>query len=405
MDKDRVLDEIFENDLFGLLETKPKNYSTRTPDERLKSSFEEINQFYKIHGREPLPNTSDISEYQFYYRLKGFREDPDKADMLRGLDEFELLQEPEGLVAEPKETFFKPKKIESIDDIFSGDQLGLLDDDLGLFDFKHTPKETTMPEYVASRKKCSDFEFFEPLLKACQIDLRQGKRKIKPFKNEQQIDKGYFFVLNGILLYVSYVEERKVDKSGKTNARLRCIFENGTESDMLLRSLAAELYKNGQRVTENTDRVNEKLQKDLGMITDEDQEAGYIYVLTSKSTKPQIASIDNLYKIGYSQIEVEKRIKNAEKEPTYLMAPVRYVAGWKCYNMNPQKFEQLIHTFFGSYCLNIDVFDEKGKRYTPREWFIAPLEVIEQAIELIINGKIVNYRYDGESEMIIGRRI
>ena len=56
-----------------------------------------------------------------------------------------------------------------------------------------------------------------------------------------------------------------------------------------------------------------------------------------------------------------------------------------------------------SSCLNIDIFDEKGKWNTPREWFIAPYEVIEQAIELIISGEVVKYRYDPEEERIVGR--
>ncbi|MBA4299874.1 MAG: hypothetical protein C0433_07175 [Cyclobacterium sp.] len=410
MDKDRVLDEIFENDQFGLLATKPKSYSTRTPDERMKSSFDEINQFYKIHGREPLPNTSDISEYQLYSRLKGFRDDSEKADMLRGLDEFELLQEPDGLVAEPKEAYFKPKKIESIDDIFSGDQLGLLGDDMGLFDFKHTPKDydRAQTDFVAQRRPCKNFVQYEAMFKSVQQELSLGKRKLIPFKQDN-LRAGDFYVNNGILLYLENVnldegvQEFNSGPRHRKDGRTRTLFENGTESNMLYRSLYKVLLMNGKAVTQNFEKVNEGFAETFGQISEEDEEAGYIYVLKSLTQDEQIKSIRNLYKIGYSKIDIEDRIKNAEREPTYLMAKVEYVAGWKCYNMNPQKFEQLIHTFFGSSCLNVDVFDERGQRYTPREWFIAPLAVIEQAIELIINGKIVNYRYDGESEMIVGR--
>jgi hypothetical protein len=410
MDKDRVLEEIFGNDPFGLLVTKPKPYSTRTPDERMKSSFDEINQFFKTHGREPLPNTSEISEYQLYFRLKGFREDPEKADMLRGLDEFELLHEPDGIVAEPKEAYFRPKKIESIDDIFSGDQLGLLDDDLGLFDFKHTPKDfdRAQTDFVAQRRPCKNFDQYEVMFKSVQQDLSQGKRKLIPFKQDN-LRAGDFYVNNGVLLYLENVnldegvQEFNSGPRHRKDGRTRTIFENGTESNMLYRSLYKVLLMNGKAVTQNFELVNEGFAETFGQISEEDEEAGYIYVLKTLSQDEQIKSIRNLYKIGYSKVDIEGRIKNAEREPTYLMAKVEYVAGWKCYNMNPQKFEQLIHNFFGSSCLNVDVFDERGQRYTPREWFIAPLAVIEQAIELIINGKIVNYRYDGESEMIVGK--
>jgi len=86
-----------------------------------------------------------------------------------------------------------------------------------------------------------------------------------------------------------------------------------------------------------------------------------------------------------------------------LYAPVEFIAGWQCYNMNPQKFEQLLHNFFGSACLNIDVFDENGRRYTPREWFIAPLDVIRQAVELLTSGNIVDYKYDTINEVIVSK--
>lgn len=244
------LDEIFKDEEFHLIEEKKRISTITTPDNRLLASFYQINDFFARNGRTPEANISNVSEYQLYSRLKSIREDPDKIEMLRPEDIYSLLKDDEALmVEEPSEQYKRiPKKeIKSIQDILD-DDLDILGDDEGLFEFKHTPKVTTMPDYIGSRKQCEDFENFEPLLKACQADLKQGKRKIKDFKNEQQIGVGYFFVLNGILLYVAEVEERKLDKSGKMNARLRCIFENGTESDMLLRSLSAELYKNGKRI-------------------------------------------------------------------------------------------------------------------------------------------------------------
>ena len=98
---------------------------------------------------------------------------------------------------------------------------------------------------------------------------------------------------------------------------------------------------------------------------------------------------------------MEERVKNAVLEPTYLMATVEIVMAFRCFNMNPQKLEQLLHTFFGSACLNVDVFDNEGRRHSPREWFIAPLDIINLAIDFMINGDIVNYKYDAEKEEII----
>ncbi len=270
------LEEIFSDEEFHLIEEKRRVITSSTPDDRLLASFHQINDFHAKYGKAPEANIANVSEYQLYSRLKSIREDPKKVEMLQAEDIYGLLHHGSMSVVEEPSSLYprKPKnEIKSIADILD-DDLGILGDDEGLFEFKHTPKVTTMPEYVGSRKPCKDFEKFEHLLKACHADLMEGKRRIKDFKNEQQIKTGYFFVLNGILLYVADVEERKVDKSGKTNARLRCVFENGTESDMLLRSLSAELYKNGRRITENHDKINDELQKSLGAITDEDEEAG-----------------------------------------------------------------------------------------------------------------------------------
>ncbi len=385
MDKNKILDEIFANDPFGLLNVKPASTPVRNEDERLVASFQEINEFYEKHNREPQPGGSP-QEYMLYSRLKGLRENESKSILLDPEDKYGLLK-------------VEKKEINSFDDILEDDSLGILDsDEEGIFDLKHVPKETTRPDYVARRKPCKDFQDFEHYFKQCQADLTKGKRRLYPFKNEQQIEKGYFFVLKGVLLYVEEVGERKPDEHGKVNARLRCIFENGTESDMLLRSLAAELYKDGRRVTEHEDKFLDPLKG----ISEDDKEAGFIYVLKSKSKDGKILAIDNLYKIGYSKIAVEERIKNAESDPTYLMASVSIVTVFQCYNMNPQKLEQLLHNFFGNSCLNIDVFDKKGNRHTPREWFIAPLPVIEDAINFIVSGEIIDYRYDPVRQEIVG---
>jgi hypothetical protein len=386
MDKNGALKEIFDSDPLGLLDVKPKRSSAPSSEERLIASFQEINDFFEAHKREPQPNTGDISEHMLYCRLKGFRADEEKMIACQPFDKYGLLQD-------------EKVEINSIDDIFKNDSLNLLGGDSeGLFDFNNVPKETNMPDYVASREKCTDFEHFEPLFIKCQSELTNKKRRLYPFKNEQDIKKGHFFVLKGVLLFVAHVG-RKFSENGKINARLRCIFENGTESDMLLRSLSAELYKNGRRVSEN----EEGLFGTSNAITEEDKESGFIYVLKSLSRNPQIQNISNLYKIGYSNIPVEERIRNAEQEPTYLMAPVKIVSVFKCYNLNSQKLELLTHSFFRDVCLNFDIFDKNNMRHTPREWFIVPLDVIETAIELIVSEEILNYRYDTEREMIVAK--
>jgi hypothetical protein len=162
----------------------------------------------------------------------------------------------------------------------------------------------------------------------------------------------------------------------------------------MFQSLYKALQLNGRSVSRKAEEVNEEILENLSAISEEDEAAGYIYVLSSLSQNDEIKKIKNLYKIGFSKNDVAERIKNAEKESTYLCAPVKIQGAWKCINMNPQMLEKLLHNFFGNSCLNIDIIDNNGFRQSPREWFIAPLDVIEKAIEMIINGGITNYVYN-----------
>lgn len=396
-DKDKILDEIFSNDPLGLLNVKQKASSGRSAGERLTSSFEEINQFYKATGKAPEPNVSDIAEFQLYARLKSLREDKIKKIALKPIDTNGLLN-------------FEKQLINSIDDIFNDDLLGLFDDGeaQSLFEFKHTPREIARAEadFVARRKPCKKFKEYEALFESVQKDLASGERKLFEFK-ERNLLAGNFYVHNGVLMYlnkVNFTDDHYNFPSGKRvqkNGRTHCIFENGTESNMLYRSAIRALYESGKIVTENINKTIEIFNENFNGVTSEDKEAGFIYVLSSKSKELKIAEINNLFKIGYSTTAVIKRIKNAQKEPTYLMAPVHLEAEYKTYNMNTQKFEQLLHNFFGSVCLNIDIYDENGRRHMPQEWFTVPLAVIDQAIELIISEKIIEYRYDTELEKIV----
>jgi len=398
-DKDKILDEIFSNDPLDLLELKLKSSNVRTAEERLSASFEEINSFYEKNNRAPEPNTENISEYQLYSRLKGIREDENKYLMLEPQDKYDLLK-------------VEKKEINSIDDIFGDDLLGIFSDgeEQSLFEFKHTPRELARAEaeFIAKRKPCKNFKDYEHLFKNVQTDLSTGKRKIIDFKLGS-LRGGAYYTHRGVLFYIEKInitqkEHYKEDGTRvREDGRTRCIFENGTESNMLKRSVEKLLYAEGKVITENADDVSQELINNLNNITEEDKEAGYIYVLSSKSTNPQISKINNLYKIGYCTTTVEERIVNAETQPTYLMAPVEIKAVYKAFNMNAQKFEQLLHNFFGTCCLNIDIYDEKLRRKMPQEWFVVPLSIIDEAINYIITEEIVHYRYDSENKEIVLR--
>lgn len=393
MDKDTLL-KIIEDDSLGLLDVKKRGASASSPEDLMIEAFFKVNSFYAEHGREPEKKGD---ERQLFNYLKSFRNNEEKRKIVIGFDEYDLLTEVEE--EEPE-----PSTPETIEDVFDDDLFDLLDDsnsgplspEEDIFTLKYVPKE--MPEYVAQREKCEDFEKFEHLFKQCHQDLKDGHRRIIPFSKGGQIRKGLFYVLKGVVLYVAKVGKKERMK-GAMNARLRCIFENGTESDMLLRSLAAELYKDGRGITEHHD----KLLDGFSNITEDDEEAGFIYVVRSLSEDEKVKSIPNLYKIGFTRRSVEDRLKDVANDPTYLMAEVSLVKAYKCFNMNSQLLEQKLHAFFGKVCLNIDIYDKPGRRHVPREWFMAPLEAIEQAIYLLLEGKITDFVYDVDREMIVGK--
>lgn len=396
--KKLTIDDIFNDDDFGLLDSKVKASTVKTDEERLIDSFEEINVFIDKNDREP--NKSSMSEYGLMAKLKNFRENEDQKKILKPFDRHDLL----GHVEMEKQ---------SIDDIFNDDDLGLLepDKDLDIFKFKHTPRPEDRAEadFVAQRKpmKEKDFEKYEKMFLQVHKEIKEGKRKIKPFTNiEKNLHVGDFYLMNGIMLYLEAANLKKEEweqKSGnrvRVEGRTRTVFENGTYSNMLYRSLGKQIQKDGKLITNTYDKIEQDLFINSGLVNEEDVQSGWIYVLKTKSAKKELAEIKDLYKIGFASGSVDDRIKNAKNEATYLFADVKKIATYKVYNRNADKLENLLHRFFANACLDIDLFNEKGQRLNPREWFVVPFEVIEETIQLILNGNIVNYEYDTETKRI-----
>lgn len=379
MDKKDLLD-LINNDDLGLLDIEKKS-SSATPDDRLMESFMEINEFFSSHGVEPKSG-GDIHEHKLASRLKHIRENKEQVEFLSKFDTHNLLNT-------------TLKEIDTVSDIFEDDDLDLLSiEDSSVFKIKNVPEirqDRSDPDFVAQREICADFDQYKHLFEQMQRELKSGTKKLSTFV-ESEMKQGDFFVLNGVLIYLEKVFDPYRGNSQKINRRTRCIYENGTESNVLLRSLGKRLSDAGYAVKDNPYVVS---------VEGGDSETGYIYVLKSLSDNPRISNTKNLFKIGFSTTSVEERIKNAEQDPTYLMAPVSIVAIYRCFNMNPQRFERLIHRFFSDSCLDIEVTDMSGKSYIPKEWFIAPIVVIGNVIELIIKGEIVNYSYDKATESII----
>lgn len=381
------IDAILDSDVDGLLDAPEKPVKVTATD-RLERAFLEVVEFRRTHGRIPDSTTREIAERKLGARLDGILANEEKIAALKHLDEFGLLEVPEAPA--------------SIDDLLGDDDLDLLGDDSGLLDVSDLPvrKAPDEADSVAKRKKCLDFDRFEHLFKTKHAELADGTVQLASFKGLRTVTEGRFFVLNGVMLFVAEVgETREMIVGGKAEQkqRLRVIFENGTESSMYRQSLSIRLFEQeGQSIVQTGLSDDEE-------ILEGDAASGHIYVLRSLSTDPQIAELTNLHKIGFTRGAVEARIKNAEKSPTYLMAPVEVVADYRTYNLRASALENLLHRVFADVRLDLTQADRKGRNYDPSEWYVAPLSVIDQAIDLIISGDIVSYFYDREAQRLVSR--
>ena len=395
----KTLDDIFNEDDFGLLDSNEKKSVIKTDEDRLLESFEEINSFFEKNKREP--STSSIAEYSLLARLKEFRSNEKKKRIVKPFDRFNLLGEVE-------------YETPSIDEILNDDELGLLDSDgdNSIFEFKHTPQidKRAKADSIAQRKSLPDDEFakYEIMFQNVHRDLKTGRRKMLPFKDaETNLREGNFYLVDGLLAYLESSDAEKILKENRSGDKIRIdgptftVFENGTVSNLLFRSLAKAIQKNGKLITQPIDDIEKDLAVNAGMVKEEDVESGWIYILKSKSENPEIKNINNLYKIGFSTVPVATRIRNARKEATYLYDDVEIVAKYSCYNINTQYFESLLHRLFASVCLDVDLYNSDGKRFIPREWFVVPIDVLNQAIELLMSGGIVNYRFDDQLKKLV----
>lgn len=373
------LKQLIDDDEDGLLDVAPAPRQI-TPSQRLRARFEELNLFIDAHGRRPAVNDGDVIESNLCHFLEYLLADSGKRETVKDLDRHRLF---ENLPDEPAEW--------TLEAILASEEFR--EDEQDIFTIKHiTP---TQPDYVGRTTPCADFEKFRPLLEKCHAEIARGDRVLSPFVKEESIRPGTFFVENGVLLYVAEVGEKTM-QNGRNSARLRCIFDNGTESDILNWTLAKNLYKDGKIVSPD----NSEFLRRFGAET-KGKPTGFIYVLRSKKKEEQIQSIKDLYKIGFCTTPVEQRISNALNDTTYLCGPVEIVAEYATYDTNVQKLESIIHTFFDSARVAIKTYDSEGNEHKVREWFNVPFPVIRYAVRLIAERKITGYRYDRDRKKIV----
>ena len=367
------------------VEAETKKESSRTArEERIIAGFEEIQRFVEQHRRAPQHG----EDHDIFERLCAVR-----LDRLRVLDESRVLLEPldhQGLLAAGNAS----AAVDAIDDDELLAELGVEDSGSDITDLKHvrTAADKRAAEEIANRQKCEDFERFKPLFQKVQQELASGIRQSRPFELKAEIRPGSWFIVGGQKACVAKMDEMFSNAQGRTDARLRVIFDNGTESNMLMRSLQRSLHKDdaGRRITDpvaGPPFTGESEEGDLA--------SGTIYVARSESDNPiVVANRDVLHKIGVTGGDLNRRFANAKLDPTFLMADVKIVATYRLFNVNRTKLENVIHRVFGPARIDIEIKDRFGQPVVPREWFAVPLPVIAEAVDRIRDGTITEYRYD-----------
>ena len=367
------------------VEVAVKDTPARSPrEERIIAGFEEIQRFVAEKGHLPRQGDGhDIFERLYAVRLERLQESAECRSVLAPLDHSGLLS---GVA---------PMTVEAdLDDDALLAELGI--DAVGgeISELRHVRSnaDRRAADEIANRDVCADFDQFKPLFAQVQRDLDRGVRETRPFELKADIAVGRFFIVGGQKAYVAEMGEITLTDQGRTDARLRVIFDNGTESNMLMRSLQRAMNKDeaGRRITDASAGPLFESQSIEG-----DEATGTIYVLRSKSDHPLVAANRNLiHKIGVTTMPIEKRIAGAQLQTTFLMAGVEVVASYELYNISQTKLENLIHRIFDAGRLNIEIMDRFGRPVSPREWFLVPLFVIDEAVERIKDGTIAQFVYE-----------
>ncbi len=402
MDDDELLDALG-------VEVAPLKASSRTPrEERIIAGFEDILRFHQAHGRAPLHGEGrDIFERLYAVRLDQLRKSPEAQTLLAGLDGFGLLS---GAAAPPID-------VDDLDEDALLAELGIGIDagdessdqnDITVLRHVRSSIEKRAAEEIADRTPCADFDQFQALFEQVERELKAGVRKTLRFGRDTSIAGGNFFIVGGQLAYVAEVGETIKAAYGKNDARLRVIYANGTQSNLLRRSLERALYKDdtGRRLTDPDmgPLFGAQFGAKFGdMPEPDDIETGTVYVLRSLSNHPFVAEHRELiHKIGVTGGKVEARIAGAEKDATYLLADVEVVATYKLHNLNRTRLENLFHRLFGAARLDLTIEDRFGHPVKPREWFLVPLHTIDEAVRRIRDGSITDVVYDPRTARLAG---
>lgn len=377
---------------------QPEKKGGRSPrEERIIAGFEEIQRFVEQHGRVPQHGEDrDIFERLYAVRL----------DRLRSLEECRTLLVPydhQGLLS--KFEAAEPESVYSMDDDELLTELEGVAGQGEITQLRHvrTNAEKRAAEEIASRTTCPDFDEFKPAFEQVKRELKSGVRQTRSLqtKAQEEIQQGSYFIVGGQIAYVAEIGEEFATafNSRRSDSRLRVIYDNGTESNVLQRSLQRALYRDEAARLITDPNPGPLFSQSWN---DEDIESGTIYVLRSLSDHPFVAEHRELiHKIGVTGGDIETRIASAAHDATYLLADVEVVASYKLSGINRTKLENLFHRIFASAQLDLTIHDRFGHPVRPREWFLVPLSVIDEAMQRILDGSITNIAYDPATASLV----
>lgn len=364
--------------------------------ERIIAGFEDIQRFVEEHGRPPLHGEErDIFERLYAVRLDQIRRQEECVELLRELDHQGLLEGTDVL----ENSWGNDLDDEDILAELGVDIAPSGDDDITNLRNVKKRSEVRVAANMGTHKPCLEFEVFKPVFETVRDELKGGMRQTRPFKDDASIAQGNFFILSGQVLFIAEMGEIYIAHERHKEAQLRVIYDNGTESDIKMRSLQRALNKD-----ENGRRITDKGAGPLfsGQPGKEEDFSGIVYVCRSNSTHPHIVeNRDLIHKIGVTKTSVEQRMANAENDPTFLLAGVEVVATYRLYAVDRNKVEKLLHQFFDQVRMDVEIKDRFNKPVEPREWFNVPLHCIEEAVSKLIDQTIVNFKYDPSQAMLV----
>ncbi|WP_372811457.1 GIY-YIG nuclease family protein [Pseudoalteromonas nigrifaciens] len=435
----KTLEDIFSNDSTGLLDDiKPITRSSAN-NSVLAQQFDTINLFIDQHGRIPSSSANDINEKISARLLATIQTNHTNSQELLALDKHCLLaaqstaptlsdkptlsdnsisnKNDDGSEktisvsskeAEPVvEAVSELPVINSLDDIFNSDDLGIFDNihsEILVNDHQSNTRasyDQYNDEDIASRFECKDFYKFEATFERISKAIQTGAFTKTNFSSVKAINIGSVFVLNGMLCYVANIYKAEARKNTRSQERLRLIFSNGTESNMLTYSLATAQYKyenSYQLLITDPDWMDDELAKNFG---DDRQLTGVIYVAKLTETPNTLAHYKHLHKVGFSTLTGEARTKHSVRDTAFLQQPVDIIAEWQVYDANARSVEGVLHAFFYDQRVKVSLKAANDNLYKATEWFNVPLAEIEKAINLVIAGDIKDYRMDSAAGKVV----